>query len=455
MIIFLFLVFLMNVECFTYNNWNKNSWQKKKISQNIEYSNKVELDGVIHELENKSPLIFSGEAEDLKKELIDVSNRNGFILMGGDCAETFREYSVNSIIDNYNIFLQMTLILMYGSGMPVVKIGRMAGQFAKPRSNIKEVIDGYSLNSYRGDIINQENFDEKSREYDPKLMIKAYHQSVQTMNLLRALSEGGYADIRRIDKWNLNFVKENKYGKKYEDFAKQVNKAIKFMESARITNFDSIKKAKMYTGHEALLLNYESALTRKDQISGKYYGCSGHLLWVGERTRDLDGAHIEYLRGIENPVGIKISHKFDENEILKILRLLNPNNDLGKIVIITRMGEEIQNHLPRLVKMIQRYKMNVIWMSDPMHGNTKTYKNKYKTRYLDDIKKEFKFFFDYLKENNEHPGGIHLEMTGKDVTECLTDHNDKTEFTNFQSSCDPRLSASQCLDLSFYISSLF
>ena len=211
MIIFLFLIFLMNVECFTYNNWNKNSWQKKKISQNIEYSNKIELDGVIHELENKSPLIFSGEAEDLKKELIDVSNRNGFILMGGDCAETFREYSVNSIIDNYNIFLQMTLILMYGSGMPVVKIGRMAGQFAKPRSNIKEVIDGYSLNSYRGDIINQENFDEKSREYDPKLMIKAYHQSVQTMNLLRALSEGGYADIRRIDKWNLNFVKENKY----------------------------------------------------------------------------------------------------------------------------------------------------------------------------------------------------------------------------------------------------
>lgn len=455
MIFFIFLALIINVESYTYNNWNKNSWKTKKISQNVEYSDENQLNEVLNELEKKSPLIFSGEAEDLKNELLDVNNKNGFILMGGDCAETFREYNVNSIIDNYNIFLQMTLILMYGTGMPIVKVGRMAGQFAKPRSNTKETVNGFSLNAYRGDIINEEKFDKESREYNPNLMIKAYHQSVQTMNLLRALSEGGYADIRRIDKWNLDFVKDNKYGKKYENFAKQVNKAIKFMEATRINNFDSIKKAKMYTGHEALLLHYEGALTRKDQISNKYYGTSGHLLWVGERTREIDGAHIEYLRGIENPVGIKISHKFDENEILNILRLLNPNNECGKIILITRMGNEINNHLPRLVDLVKRYKLNVIWMSDPMHGNTKTYKNKYKTRYLDDIKKEFKFFFEYLKKNDEHPGGIHLEMTGKDVTECLNDYDDETEFTNFQSSCDPRLSASQCLDLAFYISSLF
>ncbi len=454
MIFFLFLIFIFNVDCYTYN-WNKNSWKSKKISQNVEYPNDNELEIVINQLDNKSPLIFSGEADDLKKELIGVSNKKGFILMGGDCAETFREYNVKSIIDNYNIFLQMTLILMYGSGLPVVKIGRIAGQFAKPRSNLKEIRNGNSLNSYRGDIINEENFDEDSRRYNPNLMIKAYHQSVQTMNLLRALSEGGYADIRRIDKWNLDFVKENKYGKKYEDFAKQVNKAIKFMEASRISDFEKIKKAKIYTGHEALLLPYESALTRKDQITNKYYGTSGHLLWVGERTRDLDGAHIEFLRGLENPIGIKISHKFNEDEILKILRLLNPDNVEGKIIIITRMGSEINNNLPRLVNLIQKYKLNVIWMSDPMHGNTKTYKDNYKTRYLDDIKKEFKFFFEYLKDNNEHPGGIHLEMTGKDVTECLNDYDDKTEFTNFQSGCDPRLSASQCLDLAFYVSGLF
>jgi 3-deoxy-7-phosphoheptulonate synthase len=442
------------------DTWTPNSWKTKKMYQPIEYENIDELNKVTQELSKCAPLIFAGEADELKKNIVKASNGESFILMGGDCAETFREFSVQNVMNTYRVLLQMTLILMYGMSKPVVKIGRMAGQFAKPRSEIYETINGLTLPSYRGDIVNLEPFDEISRKPDPQLMIKGYSQSVQTMNLIRALSQGGYANIERIKDWNLNFAKNSDSNYNYDELSNNVKKSIKFFKALGLDKIEEARKADFYTAHESLLLPYETALTRKDSISGNYYDCSSHMLWIGERTRNLDGAHVEFARNIQNPIGIKISEKYNLADLENLIRLLNPDNVIGKIVLITRMGEKINSGLPPLVEMIKRRHLNVAWVSDPMHGNTIKLSNGIKTRYIESIKKEYKFFNDYLKSSNVFPAGIHLEMTGRNVTECMYENmsNDENNINdminNYESSCDPRLSESQCLDLAFYIINL-
>jgi 3-deoxy-7-phosphoheptulonate synthase len=438
------------------NQWNPKSWTTKKIYQNIEYPDVNQLNKVTNELDKCFPLIFAGEADLLKNELIKASNGEAFILMGGDCAETFREFNTQNIMNTYRVLLQMTLIFMYGLSKPVVKIGRMAGQFAKPRSEMYETINNITLPSYRGDIVNFEEFNEISRIPNPELMIKAYSQSVQIMNLIRALSEGGYADIDRSNDWNLHFYlsEQKKESEKYGDITKNVNKALLFIKALGIDKLEESKRARFYTAHESLLLPYETSLTRKDSITQNYYGCSAHMLWLGERTRMIDGAHVEYLRGIENPIGIKISHKYDCNNIEQLIRTLNPLNKKGKIILIIRMGEYITEGLPSLLYWIEKRKLNVVWVSDPMHGNTVKLENGIKTRYMESIKKEYTFFHQFLKQNNVYPAGIHLEMTGRNVTECIQKNMNENDITNYESSCDPRLSESQCIDLAFYIVNL-
>lgn len=440
--------------------WSPQSWKSKTMYQHIEYENIDELNKVTEELSKCAPLIFAGEADSLKNDIIKASRGDAFILMGGDCAETFREFSVQNVMNTYRVLLQMTLIFMYGMSKPVVKIGRMAGQFAKPRSEIYENINGITLPSYRGDIVNLEQFDKISRTPNPQLMIKGYSQSVQTMNLIRALSQGGYANIERLKDWNLNFVKDGDSNYNYEELSNNVKKAINFFKAIGLDKIEETRRADFYTAHESLLLPYESSLTRKDSISGNYYGCSSHMLWIGERTRSLDSAHVEFARGIENPIGIKISEKCDSYELESLIRLLNPNNNEGKIVLILRMGEKINSGLPPLVEMVKRRHLNVAWVSDPMHGNTVKLNNGIKTRYIESIKKEYKFFNDYLKSVNVFPAGIHLEMTGRNVTECIYENMSSNDnFINnmingYESSCDPRLSESQCLDLAFFIINL-
>jgi 3-deoxy-7-phosphoheptulonate synthase len=439
-------------------SWNPTSWASKKIYQDVSYPNDVELNNVINELNTCSPLIFAGEANSLKNELIKVSKGEAFLLMGGDCAETFRDFSVNNVMNTYRVLLQMTLIFMYGMSKPVVKIGRIAGQYAKPRSEQFETIYNKTLYAYRGDIINSYEFEEEKRIPNPRLMLKAYSYSVQTMNLIRALSEGGYADIERIEDWNLNFVKFTESSKRYEELSKNVNKALQFLKSIGIDKIEESKRARFYTAHESLLLPYESALTRQDSISNKYYACSAHMLWIGERTRQLDGAHVEYASGLENPIGIKISENCRAYDLQNLIRKLNPNNEEGKIVLIVRMGKKIDVGLPPIVYMIQKKRLNVVWISDPMHGNTVKLEHNnssIKTRYIEDIKEEYRYFRNYLVNNNIFPGGVHLEMTGKDVTECVEKKlSNSYDFLHYESTCDPRLSAAQCLDLAFYISSL-
>lgn len=439
-------------------DWNPNSWKNKKISQDVIYNDEKKLNQILSEISNSAPLIFAGEADSLKDDFKKAARGEAFILMGGDCAETFREFKVENIMNTYRVLLQMTLIFMYSMSKPVIKIGRMAGQFAKPRSSDWETNNNVTLFAYRGDIVNMENFDEQSRTPNPELMLKAYTQSVQTINLIRALSEGGYADINRIDEWPLNFVENDGINKNYGKLANDVKKALAFVKAMGLNKLEEQKRAKFYIAHESLLLPYESALVRKDSISKKYYSCSAHMLWIGERTRAIDGAHVEFSRGLQNPIGIKISEKCDSLELEKIIRKLNPENEEGRIVLIIRMGDKINIGLPPLLYMIQKKKLNVVWLSDPMHGNTVKLENGIKTRYIESIKKEYKFFNDYLKKNGVYPGGIHLEMTGRNVTECIDKNMNKlyidNMINNYESSCDPRLSASQCLELAFFISNL-
>jgi len=444
-----------------YEIWHQKSWQNKKIYQNVLYPNQTHLETITNELSKSAPLIFAGESTQLKLDLAKASDGNAFVLMGGDCAETFREFSTQNVMNSYRILLQMTLILMYSTSKPIIKIGRMAGQFAKPRSSLTEtiLINGTSteISSYRGDIINLEAID--SRIPNPDLMLKAYSQSVQTMNLIRALSEGGYADIQRIDKWNLDFVKQKNslITKSYTELSNDVHKAINFIKATGINELNTVSKAKFYTAHESLLLPYEEALTRIDSTSNQYYACSAHMIWIGERTRQLDGAHVEFARGINNPVGIKISEKCDPIELIKLINILNPSNEKGKIVLITRMGKKINDFLPQIVKTITRKNLNIVWVCDPMHGNTIKLKNGLKTRLLKDIQNEFESFVKILTTNKVYPAGIHLELTGKDVIECLNDKKNIPESMTslYETSCDPRLSASQCLELAFAISEMY
>jgi 3-deoxy-7-phosphoheptulonate synthase len=429
-------------------SWTPQSWQTVgKRYQMPTYDNVEQLKKVKDSLLTSAPLVFAGECRELTEKLAYASIGKGFVLMGGDCAETFNDFSVEKIKNDFRLMLQMALILTYGSSTPIVKIGRVAGQFAKPRSENTEIIDGKTLPVYRGDIIN--GFELDSRTPDPKRILMAYHQSTQTLNLLRAFSNGGYADISQLHTWNQQFVQENKM---YDSLILQVEKSLKFIDAIGL----DLKSPRMtttsyYTAHEALLLDYEEPLTRLDSITNEYYDCSAHMVWLGERTRQINSSHIEFLRGIKNSIGIKVSSNYNKNDIIKIINKLNPENKHGKIVLITRMGsEKLIEHLPELIQCIKKHEKNVLWVCDPMHANTIRLKGK-KTRTFSSIKDEINAFFDIHDFMGTYPGGIHLELTSSNVTECVGGFKEIDLSKNYQTLCDPRLNGDQSLDLAFFI----
>ena len=437
--------------------WNKSSWRKKNIKQQPTYPDKEELEKVELELSKLPPLVFAGEVRKLKSELAKVCEGKAFLLQGGDCAESFKEFNADNIRDMFKVMMQMAVILTFAGGCPVVKVGRLAGQFAKPRSSDTEERNGVVLPSYRGDIINDNNFNSQSREPDPKRMIKAYNQSSATMNLLRAFARGGLADLHKVHKWNLGFVKENSLGEKYQELANKITETLEFMEACGITsqNTPIINETILYTSHEALLLNNEEALTREDSLSGDWVDCSAHMLWIGDRTRDPNDAHVEFLRGVINPIGIKAGPTMSETDLLTLIEKLNPENEAGRLNIIVRMGaDKIKKELPKLIRAVKNSGKKVIWSIDPMHGNTIKSTNNYKTRVFDEILKEVKGFFEVHEQEGTFPGGVHLEMTGQDVTECIGGTNEITEDSlpsRYNTHCDPRLNANQALELAFLI----
>ncbi|WCJ31920.1 Phospho-2-dehydro-3-deoxyheptonate aldolase 2 chloroplastic [Euphorbia peplus] len=436
--------------------WGLESWKSKKALQLPEYPDANQLDVVLKTIEDFPPIVFAGEARSLEEKLADAAMGNAFLLQGGDCAESFKEFSANNIRDTFRILLQMGVVLMFGGQVPVIKVGRMAGQFAKPRSDAYEVKDGVKLPSYKGDNINGDAFNEKSRIPDPERLIRAYCQSAATLNLLRAFATGGYAAMQRSTQWNLDFAEHSEQGDRYQELANRVDEALGFMAAAGLTvDHPVMTTTEFWTSHECLHLPYEQALTRLDSTSGLYYDCSAHMLWCGERTRQLDGAHVEFLRGISNPLGIKVSNKMDPNELVKLIEILNPNNKPGRITIICRMGAENQRvKLPHLIRAVRNAGLIVTWVCDPMHGNTIKAPCGLKTRPFDAIMAEVRAFFDVHEQEGSHAGGIHLEMTGQNVTECIGGSRTVTFDdlgSRYHTHCDPRLNASQSLELAFII----
>ncbi len=440
------------------NNWNPSSWRDFPIKQQPTYTDIEKLHKVENELKSYPPLIFAGEALNLKKDLAKVVRGDAFLLQGGDCAESFAAFNANNIKDLFKVMMQMAVILTFSGGCPVVKVGRVAGQFAKPRSADFEEINGISFPSYRGDIINDIDFDEKSRNPKAKKLLKAYNQSASTLNLLRAFSRGGMADLNQLHLWNLDFVKDNALGVKYEEMANQISQTLQFMKACGITseNTPQISQTTLYTSHEALLLNYEEALTRRDSITGDWFDCSAHMLWIGDRTRELDGAHIEYFRGIKNPIGCKVGPSMKEDELIQLIDALNPLNEAGRLNLIVRMGaSKVGDIFPKLLQKVKAEGRNVLWSCDPMHGNTIKADNGYKTRDFDAILSEVKQFFQIHKSEGTYAGGIHLEMTGQNVTECTGSCSSAVTQENlasrYHTQCDPRLNADQALELAFMI----
>ncbi|KAH9330242.1 hypothetical protein KI387_002350 [Taxus chinensis] len=436
--------------------WSIDSWKSKKALQLPEYPDIEELDSVIKTLETFPPIVFAGEARHLQERLADAALGKAFLLQGGDCAESFKEFTGNNIRDTFRILLQMGAVLMFGGQVPVVKVGRMAGQFAKPRSEPFEEVDGVKLPSYRGDNINGDTFDEKSRIPDPQRMIRAYCQAAATLNLLRSFATGGYAAMQRVTQWNLDFTEHSEQGDRYRELAHRVDEALGFMSAAGLTlDHPIMTTTEFYTSHECLLLPYEEALTRKDSTSGLFYDCSAHMLWIGERTRQLEGAHVEFLRGVANPIGVKVSDKMNPGDLVKLVEILNPENKPGRLTVIVRMGaEKLRVKLPHLIRAVRRAGLIVTWVSDPMHGNTIKAPCGLKTRPFDAIRAEVRAFFDVHDQEGSHPGGVHLEMTGQNVTECIGGSRTVTLDdlgSRYHTHCDPRLNASQSLELAFII----
>ncbi len=440
------------------NTWTPSSWRDFPIKQQPTYTDLEKLAKVEKELGTYPPLIFAGESETLKSKLADVVRGDAFLLQGGDCAESFNAFDANNIKDLFKVMMQMAVVLTFSGGKPVVKVGRIAGQFAKPRSADFEEINGIALPSYRGDIINNVDFTQKDRTPKAKRLLKAYNQSAATLNLLRAFARGGMADLHKVHAWNLDFVKDNALGEKYEQLAAKISETLKFMESCGITseNTAQLRETVLYTSHEALLLNYEEALTRRDSLSGKWYDCSAHMLWIGDRTRQLDGAHLEYFRGINNPIGCKVGPSMQEDELIELIDALNPENEAGRLNLIVRMGhDKIADKFPNLLKRVKEEGKNVVWSSDPMHGNVEKAPNGYKTRDFDNILSEVKQFFQIHKAEGTVAGGIHLEMTGQNVTECTGSKSSAITAdglaSRYHTQCDPRLNADQSLELAFMI----
>ncbi|MCR9235862.1 MAG: 3-deoxy-7-phosphoheptulonate synthase class II [Alphaproteobacteria bacterium] len=437
--------------------WSPQSWRGFPVKQVPNYPDQAALEAAEKRLSSYPPLVFSGEARRLKSQLADVSRGQGFLLQGGDCAESFAEHHPDNIRDFFRVFLQMSVVLTYAAAVPVVKVGRIAGQFAKPRSADTETIGSEELPSYRGDIINDIDFTPEGRYPDPARLEMAYRQSAATLNLLRAFAQGGYANLEHVHNWTLDFLKDSPQSDRYEELSGQISNALDFMRACGIDPETTarMRTTDFFTSHEALLLGYEEALTRLDSTSGDYYATSGHMIWIGDRTRQPDHAHVEFFRGIENPVGIKCGPSLDEDELIKLLDIVNPDDEAGRVTLIARFGhDKVFENLPRLVRAVQREGRSVVWSCDPMHGNTIKAASGYKTRPFDRILSEVNSFFDVHEAEGTYPGGIHIEMTGKNVTECTGGARAITDddlSDRYHTHCDPRLNADQALELAFLL----
>lgn len=437
--------------------WTPSSWREKPVVQQPQYPSAQALEAAESKLQQMPPLVFAGEINQLKADLAKVTQGKAFLLQGGDCAESFSEFSANKIRDTFKVLMQMAVVMTFSASCPVVKVGRIAGQYAKPRSADMETINGVELPSYRGDIINDIDFTKASRQADPERLITAYHQAASSLNLVRAFASGGFADLHQVHEWNQHFVSNSPLSDKYEDLADRIDQAVRFMEACGVTsrNTPQLHGTTLYTSHEALLLGYEEALTRRDSISGDWYDCSAHMLWIGDRTRQPDHAHVEFLRGVQNPIGIKVGPTTQVSDLERLLAILNPDNEAGRVTLIARMGaDKITEFLPPLVRAVKASGQQVIWSSDPMHGNTIKASSGYKTRSVDAVLREMKGFFEVHKAEGTHAGGVHFEMTGQNVTECIGGAYQITEHDlgdRYHTHCDPRLNGEQALELAFLI----
>jgi 3-deoxy-7-phosphoheptulonate synthase len=440
------------------DRWTPPSWRQKTAKHvPTDYPDGAALERVEQTLRGMPPLVFAGEARRLKSLLGNVAEGKAFLLQGGDCAESFKEFHADNIRDTFRLILQMAVVLTFAGGKPVVKVGRIAGQFAKPRSEPIETLDGVTLPSYRGDIVNGMAFEPSERLPDPERLLKAYGQSAATLNLLRAFAGGGYADLYNIHRWTLGFVQDSPQGARYHELSEKISESLAFMSAIGITpdTQPDLRRVEFFTSHEALLLGFEEAMTRVDSTSGEWYDTSAHMLWIGERTRQLDGAHIEYMRGIKNPIGVKCGPTMEPDDLLRLIDALNPGNEPGRLTLIGRFGsDKIGDRLPRLMAATKRSGRSVVWSTDPMHGNTLKASNGSKTRPFDRILSEVRSFIDVAQAEGVHPGGVHLEMTGQNVTECTGGARALSEdelSDRYHTHCDPRLNADQALELSFLV----
>ena len=442
------------------DKWAPASWRQKPVKQMPDYLDAEKLKATETVLRGLPPLVFAGEARRLTRDLAKVAAGEAFVLQGGDCAESFAEFKADNIRDTFRVMLQMAVVLTFGAACPVIKLGRLAGQFAKPRSEPTETIDGVTLASYRGDMVNGMEFTPEARDPDPERLVRVYNQSAATLNLLRAFAQGGYADLNKVHQWNLGFVADSPLGGRYRDLADRLDETLAFMSACGMTadNTPQISETDFYTSHEALLLNYEEALTRVDSTSGDWYCTSAHLLWIGERTRQLDGAHVEFARGIANPIAVKVGPSIDPDELLRLIDILDPRATPGRLTLISRMGADtVAEKLPALVRKVASAGRRLAWICDPMHGNTIKSSTGYKTRPFDDILSEVRDFFAVHAAEGTNAGGVHFEMTGQDVTECtggaqaITDANLSARY---HTHCDPRLNAKQALELAFLLAEI-
>ncbi|MBM3540985.1 MAG: 3-deoxy-7-phosphoheptulonate synthase class II [Alphaproteobacteria bacterium] len=437
--------------------WSPESWRAKPAQQLPVYPDSAALQAVERRLRRHPPLVFAGEARRLKAALARVAQGKAFLLQGGDCAESFAEFHPDNIRDTFRVLLQMAVVLTYGAACPVVKVGRLAGQFAKPRSAPTEVQAGVELPAYKGDMVNGMEFTPAARVPDPERLMQAYSQSAATLNLLRAFAQGGYADLHQVHRWNLGFVSRSPQGERYREMADRLSETLDFMEACGLTSETTpqIRETDFFTSHEALLLPFEEAMTRVDSTTGDWYAVSAHMLWIGDRTRQADGAHVEFLRGVKNPVGLKCGPSLEPDDLLRLIDALNPENEPGRLTLIARMGsDKVRQKLPPLVRAVARAGRQVVWSCDPMHGNTIKSANGYKTRPFDRVLDEVRGFFAVHQGEGTYAGGIHLELTGQDVTECIGGAQAITEeklSDRYHTHCDPRLNASQSLELAFLV----
>ncbi|MGK2928929.1 MAG: class II 3-deoxy-7-phosphoheptulonate synthase [Acidimicrobiales bacterium] len=444
----------------TAGSWTPDSWRTKAAEQQPVWPDEARLDAVLKHLASFPPLVFAGEARDLTTQLGQVANGEAFLLQAGDCAESFDGFSADAIRDKLKVILQMAVVLTYSSGVPTLKVGRIAGQFAKPRSSPTETVDGLELPSFRGHIVNDVGFTEGERQADPERLLQAYHQSASTLNLLRAFTKGGFADLTRVHAWNQEFVASSNEGQRYEQVADDIERSLRFMRACGIDTEDTpnLHEVDFFTSHEALLLGYEEALTRQDSLTGEWYDCSAHMLWIGERTRHLDGAHVEFLSGVGNPLGCKLGPTATPEEVLGLCEVLNPERVPGRLTLVSRMGaDNIGDLLPPLLAAVRDAGHPVVWACDPMHGNTFTSESGKKTRHFEDVVREVAGFFLAHRAEGTWPGGIHVELTGDDVTECLggaEEISDADLPDRYETMCDPRLNGRQSVDLAFRVAEL-